>query len=265
MSQSSQHDQYKDSLTTPVTRPRKFLWTVQRTAHTLHTQYCLACDTRMSSWLSLKRIVFPVNNFCHSRVSCLISIYHDLISHHCHFCNVSPLTSIISWWWTVTRSTHRRTNCSIDHTKSVHRLLVPPHRWEKSYGDYSYSLSTKKDKFHLRKQFRRGHHYHTFVFESEGWKTKRRKTDFTVSLQKREGSAVLARICHSIRKFYVKRKSSRDPRSVQETHKTSERIRNEQLEVRDHLHLRADESVEGEQASLSRLSEAEFHAGLLVE
>ena len=113
-------------------------------------------------------------------------------------------------------------------------------------------------------QFRRGHHYYTFVFES-GWNTKRRKTDFTVSLQKREGSAVLARICHSIRKIYVKRKSSRDPRSVQETHKTSERIRNEELEVRDHLHLQADESVEGEQASLSRMSEAEFYTGLLVE
>ena len=49
----------------------------------------LACDSRMSSRLSLKRIVFPVNNFCHSRLSCLTSIRHDLISHHCHFCNVS--------------------------------------------------------------------------------------------------------------------------------------------------------------------------------
>ena len=61
-----------------------------------------------------------------------------------------------------------------------------------------------------------------------------------------------------------KRKSSRDPRSVQEKHLSSERVRSEQ-EVRDFLKFRVDEAVEQEQETLSRLSEVEFHSGLLLE
>ena len=102
-------------------------------------------------------------------------------------------------------------------------------------------------------------------------------------MQKREASAVPATINHTeiessmSRSSHIpsmeipvathshKRKSSRDTRSVQEKHSTSERIRSEQREVRDFLKFPADEAVEGEQEALSRLSEAELHTGLLLE
>ena len=61
-----------------------------------------------------------------------------------------------------------------------------------------------------------------------------------------------------------KRKSSRDTRSVQETHLTGEKIRSEQQEVRIFLKFFTDEAVEGEQEALTKLSEAE-HTGLLLE
>ena len=48
-------------------------------------------------------------------------------------------------------------------------------------------------------------------------------------------------------------KSSRDPRSIQETHSAAKRTLTEHQEVRD---LRADKATEGEEAALSRLSEA---------
>ena len=102
-------------------------------------------------------------------------------------------------------------------------------------------------------------------------------------MQKREASAFPARMYHSDRERSVsrsshipstkkpvathshKRKSSRGTRTVQETHRTSERIRHEQQEVRDFLKFWADEAVEGEQEALSKLSEAEIHAELLLE
>ena len=59
--------------------------------------------------------------------------------------------------------------------------------------------------------------------------------------------------------------SSRDPRSVQETHSASETVRTEHQEVRVRLEFRADEAAEGEKAALSRLPEAEFHTRLLLE
>ena len=61
------------------------------------------------------------------------------------------------------------------------------------------------------------------------------------------------------------RKSSSDPRSVQETHSARARTRTEHQEVRDQLKLRADEAPEGGKAALSRLSEAESHTRLLLE
>ena len=102
-------------------------------------------------------------------------------------------------------------------------------------------------------------------------------------MQKREACAVPTRIHHSTGKssmsssshtrsagrpvavYSHKRKSSRDPRSAQETYTTSERIRTEQQEVRYHLNLQADEAAEGEKAALSRLSVADFHTRLLLE
>ena len=60
-------------------------------------------------------------------------------------------------------------------------------------------------------------------------------------------------------------KTSRDPRSVQETHAASDRIRTEQQEVRGHFRFRADEAAGGDRAALSRLSEAECRTGLLLE
>ena len=49
------------------------------------------------------------------------------------------------------------------------------------------------------------------------------------------------------------RKSSRDTRSVHETHLTSERTRTEQQEVRNLLKYVADKAIEGEQIALSKL------------
>ena len=94
-------------------------------------------------------------------------------------------------------------------------------------------------------------------------------------MQKREANAASARIYHSTgensssQSSHVpsegrsvathththKRKSSRNTRSGQKTHLTSERIKQ----------FRADEAIEGEQTALSRLSEVEFHTGLLLE
>ena len=105
----------------------------------------------------------------------------------------------------------------------------------------------------------------------------------SLRVQKREASAAAARIYHSTgEKFNVKlsshskrgrlvathshrRKSSRDPRRVQERNSASDRIRTERQEVRDHLRFREDEAAEGEDAALSRLSGAEHHTRLLFE
>ena len=54
-------------------------------------------------------------------------------------------------------------------------------------------------------------------------------------------------------------------RTVQETRLASERTRPEQQEVRDVQKFRSQDAIEGEQAALSKHSEAEFHTGLLLE
>ena len=100
--------------------------------------------------------------------------------------------------------------------------------------------------------------------------------------QKREASAAPSRIYHSSRENSVsylshplflqgnllrcihKRKWSRDPKSLQESCSERERIFNEHREVRDFLELR-DQAAQGEQAALSKLSEAEYHSRLLFE
>ena len=82
-----------------------------------------------------------------------------------------------------------------------------------------------------------------------------------VLMQQREASAVPTRICDStgenstshsshipsagrpVATHTHKRKSSRDTRSVQERHLTSERVRSQQQEVRDFLKFRTDEAV----------------------
>ena len=69
--------------------------------------------------------------------------------------------------------------------------------------------------------------------------------------------------CRLFTMYSHKRKSSRDPISVQEAHSASERIRTEQQDVGDHLKLRADEAAEGENAASSELSEAEYHTRFL--
>ena len=107
--------------------------------------------------------------------------------------------------------------------------------------------------------------------------------DSPLLMQKREASAVPVRIYHSTEESSVsssphirsavrpvaiyshKKKSGRDPRSVQETHSASERIRTEHQEVRYHLQLCAHEAAEREKTALARLSEAEFHTRLLLE
>ena len=59
-------------------------------------------------------------------------------------------------------------------------------------------------------------------------------------------------------------------RTGETTHKkekqlTNERTRAEQQEVRDFQKFRAEEAVQGEHEALLRLSEAEFHSGVLLE
>ena len=101
-------------------------------------------------------------------------------------------------------------------------------------------------------------------------------------MQEREASAMPARIYHFTRESSMsrsshipstrkpipthshKRKSSRDRRSVQEKHLTSEIVRSEQQEVRDFQKFRA-EAVQGEHEACSRLTEAEVHTGRLLE
>ena len=61
------------------------------------------------------------------------------------------------------------------------------------------------------------------------------------------------------------RKSSTDPRRVQETKSARDRIRTDRQEVRDHLRFREDEAAEGEDVALSRLSGAEHQTRLLFE
>ena len=63
-----------------------------------------------------------------------------------------------------------------------------------------------------------------------------------------------------------RRKSSRDPKSLQEPHSERGRIFAEHREVRDYLELRADKAAQGEKAALSKLlSEAEYDMRLLFE
>ena len=80
-----------------------------------------------------------------------------------------------------------------------------------------------------------------------------------------ESSSHIPSIGRPIAAHSHERKSSRDTKSVQEKHLTSERIRSAQQEVRNFLKFRADEAVEGEQEALSRPSEAEFRTGFLLE
>ena len=102
-------------------------------------------------------------------------------------------------------------------------------------------------------------------------------------MQKREASAVPPRIYHfpgqnmsssshtrSTRRHVAinshRRRSSRDPRSAQETHITGERIRTEQQEVRDQLKKSEPMKQPKEtRIALFRLSEAEFHTRLLLD
>ena len=65
--------------------------------------------------------------------------------------------------------------------------------------------------------------------------------------------------------YPLKRKSSRDPTSLGESCSERERIFAEHREVRDLLELRADFAAQGENAALSKLSEAECHTTLLLE
>ena len=62
-----------------------------------------------------------------------------------------------------------------------------------------------------------------------------------------------------------KRKSSRDPITLQESDSERERIFSEQREIPDFLELRADHAAQGEQAAPSKLSEAECRTRLLLE
>ena len=101
-------------------------------------------------------------------------------------------------------------------------------------------------------------------------------------VQKREASVAPARIyhwkilCHAHHTVPVtgkpvamcshKRKSSRDPKRLQESYSARETVFGEHREVRDYLELRTDEAAEGEQAALAKLLEAEYHhTRLLLE
>ena len=63
----------------------------------------------------------------------------------------------------------------------------------------------------------------------------------------------------------TKRKSSPDPKNIQETHSARERIFAEDQEVRDCRELRADKAAEGEEAASARLSEVEHHTRSFLE
>ena len=103
-------------------------------------------------------------------------------------------------------------------------------------------------------------------------------------MQKREVSAAPARIYHCSRESSMsrsphvpvteetwsdelthKRKSSRDPKSIEEPFSERERTFTKHQEVRDHLKLRAEKEAEGAEAASSKLSEAGYHAKLLLE
>ena len=62
-----------------------------------------------------------------------------------------------------------------------------------------------------------------------------------------------------------KRKSSRDSNVLREFSSERERILPEHREIRDFPDLRADQAAQGEQAALSKLSEAEHHTRILLE
>ena len=62
-----------------------------------------------------------------------------------------------------------------------------------------------------------------------------------------------------------KRKSSRDSNVLRESSSERERILPEHREIRDFPDLRADQAAQGEQAALSKLSEAEHHTRILLE
>ena len=62
-----------------------------------------------------------------------------------------------------------------------------------------------------------------------------------------------------------KRKSSRDSNVLQESCSERERILPEHREIRDFPDLGADQAAQGEQAALSKLSEAEYHTRILLE
>ena len=61
------------------------------------------------------------------------------------------------------------------------------------------------------------------------------------------------------------RESSRDPKSLQESHCEREKGFAEHREIHDFLELRPDHAAQGEQAALSKLSEAEYHTRLHLE
>ena len=146
-------------------------------------------------------------------------------------------------------------------------LLITNHQGGYVFAQFSIPVRTSLLRPCLRKWMRDK--------ASEGWlcrcvcsreKQVQQLQEFITPLEKSSmSSSADFRIAGSLVATHShRRKSSRDPRRVQETYSASDRIRTERQEVRDHLRFREDEAAKGVKAAKIRLSETEFHTRLCV-